>query len=141
MAAAVKNDVRTYSTYCKITTTTKSISKSSQAEAINHHSQAILPADILSGYVMSASRTRLGVRNYERLAMLSSIMQNMFIDVDWVAKEYISRTNRGQWKKENTVDALKCWNLERIIESEAFGKAPPNEITFDDYIRGDLARM
>ena len=95
----------------------------------------------LSGYVSSAKRTTLVVRNYERLAMLSSIIQNVFIHVDWGAKEYISRTNNGQWKKENMEDALKCWNLERAIGSEAFGKAPPNEITFDDYLRGDLARM
>ena len=54
----------------------------------------------LSGYVSSVKRTTLGVRNYKHLTMLSSIMQNIFIDVDWVVKEYISKTNNGQWTME-----------------------------------------
>ena len=43
----------------------------------------------LSGYVSSPCRTRLGVRNYERLAMLSSIVQNVYVDTKWVAEEYL----------------------------------------------------
>lgn len=49
----------------------------------------------LSGYVSSAKRTRLGVRNYERLAMLASTVQNVYVDVEWVAKEYLTRTKKG----------------------------------------------
>ena len=45
----------------------------------------------LSGYISSARRSRLGVRHYERLAMLASIMQKVYIDSEWVAKEYLRR--------------------------------------------------
>ena len=69
----------------------------------------------LSGYVSSAKCTRLGVRNYERLAMLASTVQNVYVDVEWVANEYLARSKRGTWKKENTVESLKCWNLEHWL--------------------------
>ena len=38
----------------------------------------------------------------------------------------------GAWKKENTAEALKCWNLERIIDAEMLGKPPPPELTLDE---------
>jgi hypothetical protein len=45
----------------------------------------------LSGYVSLPWRTQLGVRNYERLAMLSSIVQNVYVNEKWVAQEYLRR--------------------------------------------------
>ena len=44
----------------------------------------------LAGYVSSAKRTALLVRNYERLAMLSSLIQKVYIDEELVAEEYLS---------------------------------------------------
>ena len=82
----------------------------------------------------SAKRTRLGVRNYEHLAMLASTVQNVYVDVEWVAKEYLARTKKGAWKKENTVESLMCWNLERVIEAEMFGKAAPDDITMVEFV-------
>jgi hypothetical protein len=43
--------------------------------------------------------------------MLSSIAHVINIDPVWVASEYLKRCSKGSWKKENDVDALKCWNL------------------------------
>ena len=51
-----------------------------------------------------------------------------------MAKEYLARTKKGTWKKENTVESLKCWNLERVIEAEMFGKAAPNDITMVEFV-------
>ena len=31
-------------------------------------------------------------------------------------------------------EALKCWNLERIIEAESFGQSLPEQLTMDDLI-------
>ena len=76
----------------------------------------------VSGYVSAPRRTRLGVRAYERLAMLAQIMPKVYIDKEWVAKEYLRCCKEGAWKKENTVDAVKCWNLE------------PSELTIDDLL-------
>ena len=88
----------------------------------------------LSGYISSPLRTQLGVRTYERLAMLASIVQNVYIDTHWVAQEYLRRCQAGSWKKENTAESLKCWNLERILDERARNTAPGNEITLDELI-------
>jgi hypothetical protein len=75
------------------------------------------------------------VRNYERLAMfLSSIVQRLYIDPIWVAAEYLRRCKNGSWNKENDVDALKCWNLERILDAELLNEPVPSELTMEDFI-------
>ena len=89
----------------------------------------------LSGYVSAPRRTRLDVRTYERLALLESILRNVYIDDEWVAKEYLKRCKEGAWKKENTKDAVKCWNLERVIEAELLGKQAPEPEDFDSFVR------
>ncbi len=66
----------------------------------------------LSGYISSPRRKRLGVRTYECLAMLAYIVHTVYIDDVLVAAEYLKRCKAGSWKKENTVEAVKCWNLE-----------------------------
>ena len=38
-------------------------------------------------------------------------------------------------KKKNTVEALKCWNLERIIDAEMLGKPPPPELTLEELVQ------
>ena len=52
-----------------------------------------------------------------------------------MANEYLWRCKAGSWKKENTEEALKCWNLERILEAESLGKTPPADLTMDDLVR------
>ena len=59
----------------------------------------------LAGYVSSPRRTRLNVRTYERLAMLSMIMQTLYIDPEWVATEYLCRSKDGSW------DEVRICNL------------------------------
>jgi len=88
----------------------------------------------ISGYVSAPRRTRLGVRTYERLALLASIIQHVYIDQEWVAKEYLRRCKEGLWKEENTKDALKCWNLERILDAELLGKQVPMDMTMEDLL-------
>ena len=83
----------------------------------------------LSGYM---------VRTYECLAMLASIAHTVHIDDALVAVEYLKRCKVGSWKKENTVEAVKCWNLERIIDSELRGESmPEEEITINDLVNED----
>jgi len=85
----------------------------------------------LSGY--SAPRhTRLGVRTYEHIAMLASILQNAYIDDDWVAHEYLRRSKIGTWKKENTIESQKSWNVESVVEAELLGKDQPQKLTLDE---------
>ena len=89
----------------------------------------------LSGYVSGPRRTNLGVRTYEWLAMLTSIVQNVFIGDKWVANEYLERCKKGKWTKMNDDEALKCWNLERIIDAEEGGVEMPQPLTFDDLLQ------
>ena len=89
----------------------------------------------LSGYVSASCHTRLGVRTYERLALLALILNNIFIDDEWVAREYLKRCKNGAWKKENTRDAHKCWNLEHVIQAELRGQEAPEDESFDAFIQ------
>ncbi len=50
-------------------------------------------------------------------------------------KEYLVRCKEGIWSKERTDEALKCWNLERIIEAELMGKLEQEELTMEEHIQ------
>ena len=69
--------------------------------------------------------------------MLSNIVQNVYIDPEWLATEYLRRCKKGVCEKENTVDALKCYNLEWIITATQFNLDTPDEVGMDQYIEGD----
>jgi hypothetical protein len=86
----------------------------------------------ISGYVSAPRRSRLDVRNYERLAMLSTIIRKIYVDPKMVAAEYLKRCRLKQWKREDDEDALKCWNLEVKIESELDNKPHVTELSMDD---------
>jgi len=94
----------------------------------------------LSGNISSPRRSRLGVRSYEHVAMLAPIIQNVYIDNDWVAQQYIEQGKRESWKKESTEEALKCWNLERIIDAEQQGKDAPSELKMKDLLNEEAGR-
>jgi hypothetical protein len=83
-------------------------------------------------------QTRLGVRTYECLAMLASIVHTDYIDNAWVATEYLRRCKARAWKKENIVEAVTCWNLEHILDAEQSRQSMPEELTMDDLVREDM---
>ncbi|KAL7480488.1 hypothetical protein ACHAW6_006177, partial [Cyclotella cf. meneghiniana] len=82
----------------------------------------------------------LGVRNYERLARLGSILNIVYIEPEWVAKEYLCCSKKGSWKEESNKEALKFWNLEHIIEAETFGLPVPDELTMDALLSDNQER-
>ncbi len=71
---------------------------------------------------------------YKHVAMLASIIQNVYIDNNWVAQQYIERSKKGSQKKENTEEALKCPNLERIIDAEKQGRDIPDELRLEGFL-------
>ena len=91
----------------------------------------------LAGYVSSPKRTALLVRNYECLSMLSSLIQKVYVDEEWVAQEYLSRCKADRWKASEDEEALKCWNLERIIEAEMMAAPEPIDLTMDEFSNAD----
>ena len=88
----------------------------------------------LTGYISAPHCTRLGVRTYKQIAMLASMLPKVYIGMEWVAQEYLKRCKEGQWKKENTQDALKCWNLERVLDSEMYLTLTPPPLTLDQLL-------
>jgi len=57
-----------------------------------------------------------------------------------VAQQYIEQGKRGSWKKESTEEALKCWNLEHIIDAEQQGKDAPSELNMEDLLNEETGR-
>jgi hypothetical protein len=87
----------------------------------------------LAGYVSAPRRTRLGVRNYERLAMLSSIVQSLYIDPDWVAAEYLRRCKKGCWIRRTLMLRLSnvgIWRGFLMLHNQPV----PDDLTMDDFI-------
>ena len=74
------------------------------------------------------------MRTYERLAMLSCILRDVYIDIKWCAEDYLRHSKSGSWDKKRTAQALKCWNLERCIEEERFGRKAPEEIDSGEFV-------
>jgi hypothetical protein len=49
------------------------------------------------------------------------------------------RCKKGAWKKENTIECLKCFNLEHVIAGGDSGMGSPKSISLDEYIRNSEA--
>ena len=88
----------------------------------------------LSGYISNPRRNTLGVRNYERIAMLAHTLNHIYIDPKWVAEEYMRRCKAKAWKTQSTDESLKCFNLERILEAEALGMPKPKDVSMEEYL-------
>ena len=67
--------------------------------------------------------------------MLSSNMKRVYVDPTMVKKEYLRRCKLGLWKKANEEEAVRCWNLERLIDAEMNQQPAPKELCLDDLIR------
>ena len=52
-----------------------------------------------------------------------------------MAKEYLRRCKEGLWDSKLTEEAVKCWNLERLIDAELVGGSKPEPLTIDDLLR------
>ena len=72
--------------------------------------------------------------------MLASIIRHVYIDNHWVAQQYIEQFKKGSWKEENTVEVLKCCNLERIIDAEQQGKDAPSELKLEYLLNDEAVR-
>ena len=65
-----------------------------------------------AGYISPQRCTRMNVRTYEQLAMLSINIQKIYIYPHWFVREYLRRYKAGAQKKGNGNETLKCWNGE-----------------------------
>ena len=73
--------------------------------------------------------------------MLADMLRTIYIDPEEVAREYLLRCKRGAWKKENTVESLKCFNLERMIAAEEEGKDAPMPLEMEEYYSVEMDQV
>ena len=71
--------------------------------------------------------------------MLSCLLRKVYVDEEWVAREYLRQCKAGIWKSENDEESLKCWNLERIIEAELVGAPVPDNLTMEEFADADTS--
>ena len=69
--------------------------------------------------------------------MLAAMLQKVYIDLEWVAKEYLRRCKEKAWDVQITEDALKCFNLERILDAELIGNTAPDDLKMEDLVNED----
>ena len=62
--------------------------------------------------MFTPKQARIGVIKYEDMAMLSHNMQLVYIDEDWVVKEYLRCVKEKDWDKE------QAWGYKQAIELE-----------------------
>ena len=56
-----------------------------------------------------------------------------YVNEKRIAEEYLRRCKSGSWKHSNTEDALKCWNLERILISELMHLPQPEALHYTEF--------
>jgi len=54
-----------------------------------------------------------------------------------VAAEYLRRCKKGAWNKADTDAALKCHNLERMINAMQFDLETPEEVGMEEFIESN----
>ena len=69
--------------------------------------------------------------------MLASTVQNIYIDDEWMAKEQLHKCKAQAQKKEDTEDAVKCFNLECIIDGKLYGRSEPEKLTSNELVNKD----
>ncbi len=67
--------------------------------------------------------------------MLSLTFNKVYVDKKWVTREYLRRCKEGVWNKEKTGEALKCSNLERVLDAEFMGEEPPKKLTMEAFLK------
>jgi hypothetical protein len=75
----------------------------------------------IAGYVSNPRRTRLKVRHYESIAMLKRNMQQVYIDEDWVVKQYMQLEQAKAWASIDTVNDLRVAALEQELHADDLG--------------------
>eukprot|EP00956_Cyclotella_meneghiniana_P017927 scaffold29530_cov42-Cyclotella_meneghiniana.AAC.3 len=67
--------------------------------------------------------------------MLACMLNHVYIDPEWVAEVYMRRCKAKACKTQSTDESLKCFNLEKILESsEVFGMANPNDVSMEEHL-------
>ena len=74
-----------------------------------------------AGYVSNPRRTRLKVKNYERIAMLKRNLSHIYIDEDWVVERYMHLEKTKEWDNNDTKEDNLVVALEEEIHNEEMG--------------------
>ena len=75
------------------------------------------------------------MRTYKLIELLAVIIPKVYMDKKWVAQEYLIWCKAGAWKKESSMDALKCWNFERMLDADLHRQPTPRALTLEQLIK------
>jgi hAT family C-terminal dimerisation region len=75
----------------------------------------------IAGYVSNPRRTNLKVTHYESLAMLKRNLQQIYVDEEWVVKEYMSLEKNKRWADEDNKNDILVAELEEELYAEDMG--------------------
>jgi hypothetical protein len=75
----------------------------------------------IAGYVSNPRRASLKVKHYECMAMLKHNLQQVYVDEDWVAKEYLSTEKNKGWDESETKNDELVDKLEKELLAEDLG--------------------
>ena len=89
----------------------------------------------IAGYVSNPRRTSLKVHHYECIAMLKRNVQQIYIDEDWVAQQYMALEKSKGWDAMDTHNDKLVLTLEQELYAEELGvlvESLPHDGGLDD---------
>lgn len=81
-----------------------------------------------AGYVSAPRRSCLKVQNYEMISTLMRNIQRVYVDEQWVAREYLRMEKGKLWNNEETKDDDAVMDLEKEMHAEATGEREDEDI-------------
>jgi hypothetical protein len=87
----------------------------------------------IAGYVSNPRRARLNVHHYEKIAMLKRNLQQIYVDEEWIVREYLENEQNKSWDKIQTEQDVDVTHLEGLLYAEELGLSPDQEATYDGH--------
>jgi hypothetical protein len=87
----------------------------------------------IAGYVSNPRRTRLNVHHYETIAMLKRNLQKIYVDEDWVVKQYMELEKSKGWNEMDTRNDKLVSDLEQELFAQDLGVVVETLPGYDDY--------
>lgn len=89
----------------------------------------------LAGYVSNPRRTRLHGHHYESIAMLKRNMNQVYIDEDWVVKEYQTKEKTKDWDETDRKNDEYVAALEDELFAADAGDDAPDDVPEEDDVQ------
>jgi hAT family C-terminal dimerisation region len=92
----------------------------------------------IAGYVSNPRRSSLKVHHYESIAMLKRNMQQVYIDEDWVVKQFVMKEKDKDWSETDRRSDEMVAALEQELYASDLGVTLEAEV---EQVEGEEAAM